>query len=159
MGNSGLRSNTTGTSNSNVGNLGLRSNTTGSRNSNVGNLGLSSPRGTSSWATTTASRQTSIGYAAGQGSAAQSDEITVVGYWAIADGAKATALGARSDARHPGSVALGSDTIADRPSQVAIGPRDLEVQHAAYGLVLRSPDGSRWRLTIDNQGVTAWTKL
>ena len=69
------------------------------------------------------------------------------------------ALGSRSDARHPGSVALGSDTIADRPSQVAIGPRDLEVQHATYGLVLRSPDGSRWRLTIDNQGMTAWAKL
>ena len=142
-----------------VGQDSQRSLTTGSSNNAVGYASQRSPRSNSSWATTTASRQVSIGHESGQGSADQSDEIVTVGYWAIADGAKAMALGANSSSTHAGSVALGSDVTTTAVGQVAVGPRDLEVQDAAKGLILRSPDGSRWRVTISNAGVAAWTKL
>ena len=82
-----------------------------------------------------------------------------VGYWAIADGAKAMALGSRASAAHAGSVALGADVTTTSLAQVAVGPRDVEVQDATKGLILRSPDGSRWRATISNAGVPTWTKL
>jgi hypothetical protein len=82
-----------------------------------------------------------------------------IGYRAIADGTKAMALGSMADARHAGSVALGADTITTALGQVAVGPRDVEVQDAAKGVVLRSPDESRWRATISNAGVITWTKL
>ena len=64
-----------------------------------------------------------------------------------------------ASAAHAGSVALGADVTTTATGQVAIGARDLEVQDAAKGVVLRSPDGNRWRATINNTGVTTWTKL
>ena len=40
-----------------------------------------------------------------------------------------------------------------------VGGKDIEITDAARGLILKSPDGSRWRLTINNAGAVAWTKL
>jgi hypothetical protein len=39
------------------------------------------------------------------------------------------------------------------------GATDLEVTDTTKGLILKSPDGSRWRQTIDNNGGTSWTKI
>ena len=64
-----------------------------------------------------------------------------------------------ASAAHAGSVALGADVTTTALAQVAIGARDLEVQDATKGLVLKSPDGSRWRATISNLGAVTWTKL
>ncbi|MBN1808658.1 MAG: hypothetical protein JW909_06285, partial [Planctomycetes bacterium] len=33
-----------------------------------------------------------------------------------------------------------------------VGSTDLEITDSASGLVLRSPDGHRWRFTVDNSG-------
>ena len=153
------RSLTTGTNNVAAGADSQRSLTTGNRNVAAGADSQYRPRNVGAWTTTTASGQTSIGHQSGQGSATPSDEITTVGYWAIADGLKATALGARSSAAHAGSVALGSDVTTTSTGQVAVGPRDVEVQDATKGVVLRAPDGGRWRATIGNAGVVTWTKL
>ena len=49
------------------------------------------------------------------------------------------------------SVALGTDTVATRDNQVTVGARDLEITGGA-GVVLSSPDGARWLLTVDNSG-------
>jgi hypothetical protein len=49
------------------------------------------------------------------------------------------------------SVALGSDTVATRDSQVAVGARDVEISGGA-GIVLTSPDGTRWLLTVNDDG-------
>lgn len=131
----------------------------GSNNITVGVEAANKPSGNVAWATTTASRQTVIGREAGQGSATQSDDIVTVGYRALGDGAKATAIGTQANCAHAGSVALGSDTATTSTAQVAVGPRDIEVQDAAKGVVLKSPDGSRWRIKIDNAGVISGTKL
>ena len=133
--------------------------TTGSSNNAMGQSAQYGPRGVAAWGTTTASRQTSVGHESGQGSATPSDEIVTIGYRAIADGAKAMSLGSMASAAHAGSVALGADVTTTALAQVAVGPRDIEVQDATKGLVLRSPDGSRWRATVTDAGVTTWTKL
>ena len=150
---------TTGSSNNALGHAAQRSLTTGSSNNALGHAAQYKPRDNAAWATTTALRQTSVGHESGQGSANQSDDIVTIGYRAIADGAKAMALGSMASAAHAGSVALGADVTTTALAQVAIGARDLEVQDATKGLVLKSPDGSRWRVTISNLGAATWTKL
>jgi len=37
--------------------------------------------------------------------------------------------------------------------------RDLDLGHAAAGLILVSPNGARWRLTVGNGGALAATAL
>ena len=69
------------------------------------------------------------------------------------------AIGYRAIAAHPRATDLGSGTTATAPDQVAVGPRDVEVQHPTRGLILRSPDGSRWRVTITNAGTLTTTRL
>ena len=150
---------TTGSYNNALGHAAQRSLTTGSSNNALGYAAQYKPRDNAAWATTTALRQTSVGHESGQGSANQSDDIVTIGYRAIADGAKAMALGSMASAAHAGSVALGADVTTTALAQVAIGARDLEVQDATKGLVLKSPDGSRWRVTISNLGAATWTKL
>ena len=39
------------------------------------------------------------------------------------------------------------------------GAEDIEITDATKGIILRSPDGSRWRVTIDNAGTLVRTKL
>lgn len=133
--------------------------TTGDNHVMIGDSAGYKPNNVTANATTTAVRQTVIGAQAGQGSSTQSDDIVCVGYRALGDGAKATAIGTQANCGHTGSVALGSDTATTATAQVAIGPRDLEIQDAAKGVVLKSPDGSRWRITINNAGTIAGTKL
>jgi hypothetical protein len=36
---------------------------------------------------------------------------------------------------------------------------DFEIADLAKGIIQRSPDGSRWRLSVSNAGATTWTKL
>ena len=150
MGHAAQRSLTTGSSNNAMGHVAQLSLTTGSSNNAMGQDAQDKPRGNSAWATTTASRQTSVGQESGQGSSTPSDDIVTVGYRAIADGAKAMALGSMADARHAGSVALGSDTITTALAQVHVGPR-----HLALGAVT-APDapaaGSGARLYSDVVG-------
>ena len=58
-----------------------------------------------------------------------------------------------------------SGTYIDSPIRVLLATgslefsSDVEVVDATKGIVLRSPDGSRWRVTIDNAGTLVRTKL
>ena len=58
----------------------------------------------------------------------------------------------QSRADHTDSVALGSNTVTTAANQVMVGPRDVEIGDATKGVVLKSPDGKRWRVTVDNAG-------
>ena len=100
-----LHDNTIGSSNVALGIDTMYSNTEGSNNTAVGRNTGFKPAGVQANATTTASYQTLVGGDAGQGSAAQSDYITCVGFNAVADGANAMALGANA-------VAFGANTIS-----------------------------------------------
>ncbi len=142
-----------------MGTYAQRSLTTGSDNNAVGYQAQYSPAGNSAWATTSGNRQTSVGHESGQGSAVQVSDIVTIGYRAISAGDKGTALGSTASSAHDRSVALGYGTVTTAVDQVAVGPRDIEVQASGRGLILTSPDNSRWRGTIDNAGALTWTRL
>jgi hypothetical protein len=50
------------------------------------------------------------------------------------------------------SVALGRDTVVTEQFTVGVGPRDIEVQHSEKGVILLSPNGTRYRITVDDAG-------
>lgn len=104
--------------------------------------------------------------AAGNSSVVIGRNAKALGQWCVAVGQGSEAnlnsvsVGLNAKALFTSSVALGTSTVADRSDVVSIGQRDLDVQgNGTKGLVLRSPDGSKWRLTIDDTGVEAWTKF
>ena len=126
--------------------------TSGSSNTAVGFAAQHAPLGAGTSATITASKQTAVGAQSGQLSATQVDGITAVGYWATAGNTDGVAIGILSRCQHDNAVALGANTNTTAADQVAVGPRDVEITDATKGLVLKSPDGKRWRVTVDNAG-------
>lgn len=40
-----------------------------------------------------------------------------------------------------------------------VGSLDIEIEDATKGWILHSPNGTRWRRTIDNNGIETWTSL
>jgi hypothetical protein len=147
---------TTGVGNTAVGNVAQSELTTGSFNVALGDFAqLPVPTAI----TTTASNQTCVGAKTGQSSATQVDGITTIGYQAWAGAVNGTSLGLKSRADHTDSVALGSNTVTTAANQVMVGPRDVEITDATKGLVLKSPDGSRFRISVDNAGVLSAAKI
>ena len=143
---------TTGYADTAVGSQAQYGLTTGHDDTAIGPSAQSAPLGDPAKATTTASYQTSIGPETGQSSATQVDGITTVGYQATAGAANATSIGREARADHAGSIALGYQTLTTQTDQVMVGPRDVEITDTTKGLVLKSPDGTRYRVTVANGG-------
>jgi hypothetical protein len=147
---------TTGTNNTAIGNTAQAGMTTGTFNTAVGDGAQMYPRADPKVQSTTASYQTSVGAQTGQATTTPVDGITTIGYRATAGAVNATSLGTMSSAVHADSVALGSNTLTTAAAQVMVGARDVEITDATKGVVLHSPDGKRWRITVSNAGaVTA----
>jgi hypothetical protein len=84
-------------------------------------------------------------------------------------------IGDFTNANHSHANAAGGGTVAhsvltglttgDPHTQylLADGTRkcsgDFEINDIGEGLIVKSPDGSRWRLTVSDAGVSVWTKL
>lgn len=96
---------------------------------------------------------------------ADSSSNVVVGRIAKSQGTRGTAIGAFADTITKGvaigynaicdtadSVAIGDSTNTEVASSVAIGPRDLHVQDATKGVILTSPNGTKYRVTVDDAG-------
>lgn len=56
-------------------------------------------------------------------------------------------------------VASGGSGTPSTAYALKAGAEDIEITDATKGLILKSPDGSRWRVTIDNAGTLVRTKL
>jgi len=143
---------TTGGNNTAIGRSAQKSLTTGSDNTAIGRSAQDSPLVDVANATTTASYQTSIGPMTGQSSPTQVDGITTVGYKATAGAANATSIGREARADHAGSIALGYQATTTQTNQVMVGPRDVEITDTTKGLVLVSPDTTRMRITVADDG-------
>jgi uncharacterized cupin superfamily protein len=126
--------------------------TTGGSGVYIGVEAGSSPAFDATAKSTTAVNQTFVGAYSGQKSATQVNGVVGLGASAQAGAADATALGASSQALHARSVALGNGATTTAADQVMVGPRDVEITDAAKGLVLKSPDGTRYRVTVANGG-------
>jgi hypothetical protein len=168
-----LRGNTTGSSNAAVGKDALRFNTTGGGNSAIGALALDS--------NTTGSTNTAVGRNAGRvisdGSTAntvtnnsvylgadtkalasnQTNQI-VIGYDATGLGSNTAVLGNDSivTTALKGNVGIGTTSPA---SKLTVTGGDIEVTDSASGIILKSPNGTRWRIIIDDSGELTTTAL
>lgn len=102
---------------------------------------------------------TAVGSSAGNGNTGNNQ--VALGSFAGADNTapNTTSIGAHSGAKHARSVALGTSTQTTKEDQVAIGPRNLEIQGNGLGVFLRSPDGTRYRLTVANGGALSVTAI
>lgn len=116
-----------------------------------------------------ASNGTAIGYGAKAlfsrgtaiGALAESrfNDAVAIGEKAVATRQSAVALGGDALADHNQSVALGDGTITNASSQVAVGPRDVEIQDSARGVILRSPNGTAFRVRVGDDGALTTTAL
>lgn len=105
--------------------------------------------------------------ALGQGSAAQdiacvalgymansaADSSTALGDSAHASGANSTAVGSGAQALHEHSIAIGAgaQTTSDNQIMLGSGGDTVEVP-AGSGIILTSPGGTRYRLTVNDDG-------
>ena len=146
------RSLTSGVNNTGIGYNAQFSLTTGANNTGIGMNAQYSPAGNSTNATTTGARQVSIGVETGQSVSTQLDDITTLGYRARAGADFGTAVGSGAHAAHLRSVALGSTTTTTADDQVMVGARDVEITSATRGVILQSPNGTRYRVTVTDAG-------
>ena len=75
----------------------------------------------------------------------------VIGYDAVGLGSNTTAIGNSSitKTRIHGSVGIGTDAPA---SSLEVAAGDVEVSTVAKGFILKSPDGTRFRIAVANDG-------
>lgn len=116
-----LRNGLTFASNTGIGANALQNATS---NSNVG-VGLSvgyAPANVVGNATTTGSRQTLVGYMAGQPSSVQTNDTVALGYYSLAGGGDgATAIGSGAQATAAYAIAIGKGATATAAGSLAIG--------------------------------------
>ena len=96
-----------------------------------------------------------LGTSVGSMSSANTTNATAVGYNSNTTGANGTTLGANASTTHSGAVALGASTATQRVNSVCVGDRDIESTKNAAGLLLKSPDGTLYKLTPPNGGGAA----
>lgn len=112
------------------------------------------------------------GTALGRNADGGQQDATAIGYNADAQGARATVLGSAADAvanatalgynasaAHDQSAAIGRDSTTTATYQVMVGPRDIEITDDAKGLVLVSPDDTRFRVQVSNAGALTVTSI
>lgn len=95
--------------------------------------------------------------AIGADSLADGDNCIVIGKGATSsfgNAHRSVAIGYQADTGGVwDAVALGANVTATVNDQVALGNANSFIASAgADGLVIRSPDGTRWRITVDNAG-------
>lgn len=93
--------------------------------------------------------------AVGATASAASHSSVAVGFGAKAVPAFATAVGALAESTHDQSVAVGYNSKTTAANQVMVGDRDIESTRTGGGVMLKSPDGTRYKVTVANGGTLA----
>jgi hypothetical protein len=94
----------------------------------------------------------SIGYQATQ--VGTISKCTLLGRATSVSASNGTAVGdsAVIASGHTDAVALGQGSATQRSASVAVGPRDIESTGPGKGLILQSPDGTKYRIAVANGG-------
>lgn len=98
-------------------------------------------------------RSINIGNSTGGGPGG-ADSVVVGSGTAETTAANTVALGSNAVAGHADSVAVGESSETTASSQIHVGDRDLELGTATSqrGVHIYSPDGTRYKLTVDDTG-------
>lgn len=101
----------------------------------------------------------SIGYQATQ--VGSISKCVLLGRSTSVSASNGTAIGDSSVVAvgHTDAVALGQGSTTQRSASVAVGPRDIESTGAGKGLILRSPNGTAYRITVSDAGVISTTAV
>lgn len=83
---------------------------------------------------------------------------TVIGYGATSS-ASGDAIGENAKGQHTNGVAIGRNTQTARTNSVAFGDRDIELQGNSRGVILRSPNGTLYKLTVSDAGAVTVTAV
>lgn len=153
VGDEALKAATTGNNNTALGRRAGAAVTTGTTNTIIGANAGEAPNFVTGNATTTGGAQTSWVPTRASHSATQRANVTAIGPLALVGADDATALGHSANAGHARSVALGKGATTTAADQVMVGGRDEEITDAVKGVVLKSPNGTRYRITVTDTGV------
>lgn len=158
----GLNSLAIGLSATSVGNnsvaLGQGANSLGASGTAVGTA--ASAAGAQAVAVGSAASQGVGSVGVGDQSQASGNQSVALGQAAIATLTESTALGHGATAPYAHSTALGPGAITNGPHQIMLGTSaDLVEIPSGSGLVLSSPNGSRFQITVDNTGSLTTTLL
>ena len=149
LGTSSSLSNTTGNNNISVGTNALYSNTTGNYNLAIG-YNAARYLADGSTANATGANSVFLGAETKALGAAQANQI-VIGYGATGIGSDSVVLGNDSITKTAlkGNVGIGTTSPT---SKLQVSAGDVEVDTIAKGVILKSPDGTRYRVTVANGG-------
>jgi hypothetical protein len=155
VGRNALFNNTTG-NNSAIGRDALFNNTTGSNNSAVG---VDSGRYIADGTTANAITANSV-YLGAETKALASNQTNqiVIGHSATGIGSNTAVLGNDSivTTALKGNVGIGTTSPA---SKLTVTGGDIEVTDSASGIILKSPDGTRYRVTVSDLGILSTASL
>ena len=84
---------------------------------------------------------------------------TVGGFEAEVTAQYGSSWGWQAKCTHDRSVALGSSTTTQRADSVCVGARDIESTGAGKGVILCSPDGTKYRIAVANGGAISATAI
>jgi len=172
IGHSALSNNTSGLENTGLGNSAMGANTTGSGNSSTGFAALA--RNTignynvasgylAGYQTLSGANSTNANYSIfiGNDSRPNADNETnqiVIGSTAVGNGSNSVTLGNNSITKTilKGSVGIGTSTPT---SKLTLSGGDVEVSSIASGVILKSPNGSRFRITVSDAGTLTVTGI
>lgn len=109
--------------------------------------------------TATARDGVAIGYQAA--TVGTVSKCVMIGRTATVAANNGTAVGdtATVAAGHTDAVALGQGSTTQRSASVAVGPRDIESTGNGKGLILRSPNGTAYRITVSDAGAVSATAI
>jgi hypothetical protein len=149
IGFSALGENKNSNYNTAVGHGSLSNITTGSRNTAVG-IGAGKFISDGSTANSTGSNSIFIGSSAKANADNETNQI-VIGVDAVGNGSNTTTIGSAStvSTEIKGNVGIGT---ASPSSAVEVAGGDIETSTSTNGLILKSPDGTRYRVTVANGG-------
>lgn len=96
--------------------------------------------------------------ALGNTSTAGGTGATSLGYNTSASGVNSTVLGNGASSTHVHSTAIGAGAQNTDDNQIMLGTVNDYVEYPNY-FVLKSPNGTRWTITIDNNGDLTSTQI
>ena len=135
-----------------------RSTTGASYALNIGQATQTMAGGVALGHTASAGNGVAVGYAAKRVSGTETG-IVAVGRDSTCSANDTTAVGKSSSAAHSSSVALGAGSVTQRADSISVGARDIESTGPGKGVILQSPDGTKYRITVANGGAISATAV